>query len=158
MIAINDNAINDIVDSLKNEGWNGNEEKLFEIIKKANEKALNDFSNEFLEKEDHLFSEHFIYKKSTMVDSFCNLYIFDKHVVIVEQEDNYGMSVDNCFDIFIDNLVKTSPLSLEELKNKTFIVKSTGISGFYKIDYDFENHWYSTNSYSKLPFDLSKLK
>lgn len=158
MIAINDNAINDIVDSLKNEGWNGNEEKLFEIIKKANEKALNDFSNEFLEKEDHLFSKHFIYKKSTMVDSFCNLYIFDKHVVIVEQENNYGVSVDNCFDVFIDNLVKTSPLSLEELKNKTFIVKSTGISGSYQIDYDFENHWHSTNSYSKLPFDLSKLK
>ena len=82
-----------------------------------------------------------------MVDSFCNLYIFDKHVVIVEQEDSYGMSVDNCFDIFIDNLVKTSPLSLEELKNKTFIVKSTGISGSYKIDYDFETKYFKVSMF-----------
>lgn len=47
------------------------------------------------------------------------------------------MSVDNCFDIFIDNLVKTSPLSLEELKNPKSVL---AYSVYFDKDKEFVNY------------------
>lgn len=158
MIVLNENALDEFVINLKKDGWNGDKEKLLSLMSSANENYnQNVFSeNIFFKENDFLVCRNFIYKSTPIVDSFCNIYIKDKYLVIVEQENSYGSSVDNAFDSFIDVLQKTAPLSCENIKELEFIVKPTEFSP-YKINYDFKDHWSSSNITFDIPFDLNSL-
>lgn len=141
MHVLNHYAIEPMVEKLKYSGWKGDTDAFIMMLNAANQVAIDSVFNKLeVISDDYTRCLGFIYKRTSMIDSFCELHVFKDIAIFIDRKDSHGGSLDNNFDKAFHAFNKAFPVSnLDEMK-----IVHKGDYGFHHVVKDGEN-WYINN-------------